>query len=115
MGDWVCEHRDPAVAAMVGFRRVVAGTAIEDWWDNGAEAIAFSRGDRGFVAMSLEAAAVTVDAVTPLQPGTYCDVLSGGEDAGACVGRSVTVDAGGAIQLDLESGEAVALHVDARL
>ena len=115
VGDWVCEHRDPAIAAMVGFRRVVAGTTLANWWDNGADAIAFSRGDRGFVAMSLEAATVTAEATSGLAPGTYCDVLSGGVDGGMCAGRSVVVGADGAVELDLEFGEAVALHVDARL
>ncbi len=110
VGEWVCEHRDPAIANMVGFRRAVAGTQIEAWWDNGANAIAFSRGDRGFVALNLETATVTVDAATLLTPGTYCDVITGGLDAGACVGRTVVVDASGRVQLDLESGKAVAIH-----
>src|SRR5439155_18705272 len=47
-GQWVCEHRDPSILRMVSFRAVVAGTGITHWWDNGANAIAFSRGDRGF-------------------------------------------------------------------
>ncbi len=111
-GDWVCEHRDPTIAGMVRFRSAVAGTGINDWWDDGAWAIAFSRGDRGFVALSLEDLPVTVDASTPLAPGTYCDVLSGGRNGGACVGRSVTVGAEGRVQLNLQTGEAVAIHTD---
>jgi alpha-amylase len=100
---------------MVGFRRVVAGTDVQEWWDNGADAIAFSRGHRGFVAMSLETTTVTVEAATGLAPGTYCDVLSGGPDGGACTGRAVEVDPEGRVTFDLEFGEAVALHVDALL
>ena len=115
IGQWVCEHRDPAIAGMVGFRGAVVGTAVTDWWDNGANAIAFSRGDRGFVAINLESATVTVDVASPLAPGTYCDVLSGGLDAGACVGRSVVVDATGRVQLDLEASTAVAIHVHTRV
>ncbi len=115
LGDWVCEHRDAVIGGMVGFRRVAAGTGVNDWWDNGAWAIAFSRGDRGFVALSLEDATVAVDAATPLPPGTYCDVLTGGSDGGTCVGRSVAIGMDGRVQLDLDTGEAVALHVDARL
>lgn len=115
IGDWVCEHRDPAIAGMVAFRRAVAGTGVEDWWDDGGNAIAFSRGDRGFVAMSLEAGTEAVETTTGLAPGTYCDVLSGGLVGGACVGRAVDVEADGAVSLDLEFGEAVALHAGARL
>lgn len=114
IGEWVCEHRDPSIATMVGFRRAVAGTQIQDWWDNGAKAIAFSRGDRGFVALNLEGTTVTVDAATPMASGTYCDVITGGLDAGACVGRSVVVDATGRVQLDLESRKAVAIHAGTR-
>jgi alpha-amylase len=114
VGQWVCEHRDPAVAAMVGFRRAVAGSAIAGWWDNGANAIAFSRGDRGFVALNLEDSTVAVDAASPLAPGTYCDALTGGLVAGACVGRSVTAGSGG-VRLDLEAGRAVAIHAGTRV
>ncbi len=56
IGEWVCEHRDPYIRNMVSFRHVVAGTDITHWWDNGANAIAFSRGDKGFVALSREVA-----------------------------------------------------------
>jgi alpha-amylase len=114
VGQWVCEHRDPAIGAMVGFRRAVAGTAIAGWWDNGADAIAFSRGDRGFVALNLEDSTVAVDAASPLAPGTYCDALTGGRVAGACLGRSVTADSG-RVRLDLEAGRAVAIHEGTRV
>jgi len=110
VGTWVCEHRDPAIAAMVGFRRTVAGTAIDGWWDDGANAIAFSRGSLGFVALNLEDTTVVVDATTSVAPGTYCDVLTGGLVAGACAGRSVEVDTAGRVQLDLAPGTAVAIH-----
>lgn len=115
LGEWVCEHRDPVIAGMVGFRRAVAGTGVNDWWDNGANAIAFSRGARGFVALSLEDTTVAVDVLSSLPPGTYCDVLTGGRAETACAGRSIDVDSSGRVQLDLEVGSAVALHVDARL
>jgi alpha-amylase len=111
VGDWVCEHRDPAIAAMVGFRRAVAGTGINDWWDDGANAIAFSRGALGFVALNLEGTTVAVDVASPLPPGTYCDALTGGAAGGTCVGRSILVDAIGRVRLDLEAGKAVAIHV----
>ncbi|MBE0594960.1 MAG: alpha-amylase family protein [Gemmatimonadales bacterium] len=115
VGEWVCEHRDPVIAAMVGFRRTVAGTDIRDWWNDGANAIAFSRGDRGFVAINLESGAIALDVTTSLAMGTYCDLLSGGLDADVCVGRSVVVDATGRVRLDLAAGTAVAIHAGTRL
>src|SRR5438445_6061761 len=66
IGQWVCEHRDPMIAGMVRFRRVVAGTDINHWWDDGATAIAFSRGAKGFVASNRENPAVTAT----VAPGT---------------------------------------------
>jgi alpha-amylase len=115
IGDWVCEHRDPVIASMVGFRRAVAGAGANDWWDNGANAIAFSRGDRGFVALNLEDTTVAVNVTSSLQPGTYCDALTGGRSGGTCVGRSIVVAADGRVQLDLEAQTAIAIHVGTRL
>ena len=54
IGQWVCEHRDPSIRNMVAFRRLVAGTDVNHWWDDGDNAIAFSRGDKGFVAINNE-------------------------------------------------------------
>ncbi len=115
LGEWVCEHRDPVIAGMVEFRRAVAGAGANDWWDNGTNAIAFSRGDRGFVALNLEETTVTLDVTTPLAPGTYCDVLTGSRMNGICAGRSVVVSADGRVQLDLEAQTAIAIHEGTRL
>jgi alpha-amylase len=115
VGEWVCEHRDPYILPMVAFRKVVAGTDVNHWWDDGANAIAFSRGDLGFAALNLEDSTVAVDAVSPLPPGTYCDALTGGSTGGTCVGRAILVDATGRVQLDLETGKAVAIHVGTRV
>jgi alpha-amylase len=114
VGEWVCEHRDPAIAGMVTFRRAVAGTAITGWWDNGANAIAFSRGTLGFVAVNLEDTTVTVNATSPLPAGTYCDVLTGGLANGACAGRSVVVDSLGGVRVDLAPRTGVAIHAGSR-
>jgi alpha-amylase len=115
VGEWVCEHRDPVIAGMVEFRRVAVGAPITNWWDDGANAIAFSRGDRGFVAINLEDATVTAEAATSLPPGTYCDALTGGLAAGACVGTSVVVDSAGQARVDLGAHRAVAVHAGTRL
>ena len=49
-------------------RRVVAGTDVNHWWDNGANAIAFSRGDKGFVAINREATPVSGEAEGSIRP-----------------------------------------------
>ena len=90
-GEWVCEHRDPALLAMVEFRRVVTGTSVEAWWDNGSDAVAFTRGSRGFVALNLESTPVSLELQTDLPEGTYCDILDGGVAEAGCVGGLVAV------------------------
>ncbi|MDP3772951.1 MAG: alpha-amylase family protein, partial [Gemmatimonadales bacterium] len=115
IGQWVCEHRDPYIRNMVSFRRLVSGTDINHWWDNGANAIAFSRGDRGFVAINRESAVVAATVATGMPPGTYCDRLTGGLVGTACAGTSVVVDASGAVQLILESRSAIAIDAATRL
>jgi len=114
IGQWVCEHRDPYIRNMVSFRRVVAGTDINHWWDDGANAIAFSRGDRGFVAINREDSAVTATMSTAMASGTYCDLLTGGLVASACAGASVVVDATGSVQVHLDANSAIAIDVATR-
>jgi alpha-amylase len=109
IGQWVCEHRDPYLRSMIAFRRLVAGTDQTHWWDNGANAIAFSRGDKGFVAINNETTATAIATATGLPPGTYCDLLTGGLAGGVCVGSSVVVDATGAVQLNLPARSALAI------
>ncbi|HWA14850.1 MAG TPA: alpha-amylase family protein, partial [Gemmatimonadales bacterium] len=108
-GDWVCEHRDPYIRAMVHFRRVVAGAPMTHWWDNGADAIAFSRGGLGFVAINREAVPLTDSIPTNLPAGLYCDILTGGKGTGACIGSQVQVSAGSRVLLSLAANSAVAI------
>ena len=115
IGGWVCEHRDPYITAMVGFRKAVAGAPITGWWDNGTNAIAFSRGDKGFVAINNADGALTQSVPTTLPAGTYCDVLTGGLNSNACVGRSLVIDASGTAQVTLEPRRAIAAHAGSRL
>jgi alpha-amylase len=115
IGDWLCEHREPYLARMVGFRRRVAGSDVNHWWDNGSNAIAFSRGDRGFVAINHEATALAATVPSGLPAGTYCDLLTGGRLGAACVGTPLVVDAAGMVQLSLGSNRAVAVDASTRL
>jgi len=114
LGQWVCEHRDPSIRNMVAFRRVVAGTDINRWWDNGANAIAFSRGDKGFVAINNEGGSLVTDVMTSLTPGTYCDRLTGGKAGAACAGTTVSVAPGGLVQLNLAARSAIAIDTATR-
>ena len=100
---------------MVAFRRLVAGTDVNHWWDNGVNAIAFSRGDKGFVAINGEPTPLTVSVTSGLAPGSYCDLLTGGRGRTGCVGTRLVVDASGTVQLQLNPTSAVAIDVATRL
>ncbi len=113
-GQWVCEHRDPSILRMVRFRRVVAGSDVNHWWSNGANAIAFSRGSRGFVAINREATTLSATVPTGLAPGTWCDRLTGGAVNGACAGMALTVQPDGSVALSLPPLTAVAVDVETR-
>jgi alpha-amylase len=104
-GQWVCEHRDPYIKNMVAFRRVVAGTAITRWWDDGANAIAFSRAGKGFVAINNGTALVDTTLPTGMTPGTYLDRLTG---------TPIGVDSTGAVHLNLSPRSAIAIDTTTR-
>ena len=108
-GQWVCEHRELYIRSMVGFRKLVHGTDQNHWWDDGANAIAFSRGALGFVAINREDTSITAQVVTGLPAGNYCDLLTGGRSGTTCVGTTVTVDSTHTIALHLTTNLAVAI------
>jgi alpha-amylase len=104
-GQWVCEHRDPYIKNMVSFRHVVAGSDINHWWDNGANAIAFSRGAKGFVAINNETTGLDTTIVTGMAAGTYLDLIAG---------TSVQIDSTHAVHLTLASRSAIAIDTATR-
>ena len=109
IGGWTCEHRDPYIRNMVAFRKYVAGTDQNHWWDDGANAIAFSRGNQGFVAINRDATAVAATVATGMPPGTYCEIIGGGRAGTACAGSQVVVDSTGSVQLNLQPNTAIAI------
>jgi alpha-amylase len=115
-GSWVCEHRSRAAANMVAFRTATAvAPTVTDWWDNGANQIAFGRGNLGFVVINREDTALTRSFTTHLPDGRYCDVVGGDFTTGTCSGAVVTVDASGTATVTLAPNTALAIHVAAKL
>lgn len=111
-GEWVCEHRQPAVTAMVGFRAVTqAVPAVTDWWSNGGNQIAFGRGDRGFVVINREATALTHTFQTQLPAGNYCEVIRA-EANGDC-DRVIAVNEAGELTTTVAGLSAIALQREA--
>jgi len=111
---WTCQHAWQPIANMVGFRNAVQGTSVTNWWSNGNNAIAFGRGNLGYVVINHESSAVNRTFQTSLPAGTYCDVEHGDPGAsGACSGPTYTVAANGTFSANVGAGDSLALHVGA--
>ncbi len=106
---WVCEHAWPAIAGMVAFHNDARGASVDKWWDDGNNTIAWARGDRGFVIVANGDAVPSRSWQTGMPAGTYCDIISGGLVAGACVGQRVDVDASGTFTTGIPARTALAI------
>lgn len=114
--EWVCEHRQPEITAMVGFRSATqAVSEVTDWWSNGRNQIAFGRGDRGFVVINRELTPLTQTWQTQLPAGDYCEVITAeATDIDFC-DRVITVDANGQLLTTVDPMSAIAIHQGAML
>ena len=110
-GTWECEQRWPAIAGMVGWHNAAGTTPVANWWSDGSDAIAFSRGSAAWVAINAESAPVTETFSTGLPAGVYCDVISGAAGAGGCTGGTVTVNAAGQATVTVPAKGAVGIDV----
>lgn len=112
--EWICEHRQPAVTAMVAFRAATQTVPeVTNWWSNGDNQIAFGRGDRGFVVINREAAPLTRRFQTQLPPGRYCEIISAEASAVETCNRKVVVDEKGQFVATVAPMTAIAVHQDA--
>eukprot|EP00105_Crassostrea_gigas_P027049 XP_011448249.1 PREDICTED: alpha-amylase [Crassostrea gigas] len=114
---WICEHRWRQIYNMVAFRNVVMGTTLTNWWDNGDYAIAFSRGNKGFIVINAGTSDINVNLQTGLSQGTYCDVISGNYENGSCTGNEVHVGGDGHAHFHISSGiedPVIAIHIGAK-
>lgn len=116
---WVCEHRWHQIKEMIKFRNAVYGTNVANWWDNGSNQIAFSRGNRGFIAFNGQYGVDFNQSLqTGLPAGTYCEISTGAKVGLSCTGRTITVAANGIASITLSASAPegfVAIHVDSRL
>jgi alpha-amylase len=104
---YVCEHRWRQIANMNLFRNAVRDTKVENWWDNGNNQIAFSRGKIGFIAFNGEYnTSMNVTLQTGLPAGVYCDIISGKLCETTCTGGFVTVSSDGMANI-YNAGDAV--------
>lgn len=114
---WVCEHRWPEIYQMVKFRNTVGQEPLENWWENGENQIAFSRGNLGFVVFNLEPnKELQASLQTGLPQGIYCDILSGEKYENDCTGLRVEVNEQGLAEITLSAGaHGLAIFVESKL
>lgn len=119
---WDFIHRWPEISNMVGFRAATSGQGVANFATGTRNQIAFSRGDKGFVAINNDSAAWNATLATGLPPGTYCNVVNGQLNAAktGCSGDTVVVPANGLVTVRLGSVNgavvpALALHVGQRV
>ncbi|OZG52270.1 pullulanase [Pseudoscardovia radai] len=105
---WLCVERWTSIRGMIKFHANLAGAPVTDWWDDGANNIAFGRGDAGFFAMNNSNQAVTTTYKTSMPAGTYCNVYAAGDCS-----QTVTVADDGTVTATLEPYSALAIsHTD---
>ncbi|MEU6401664.1 alpha-amylase family protein [Streptomyces sp. NPDC046985] len=98
---WKCQHAWPEIKSMVAFRNATRGQAVVNWWDDGANAIAFGRGAKGYAAVNHESSALTRTFQTSLPAGTYCNVQNS---------TQVTVNGAGQLTATLGANTALAVY-----
>lgn len=119
---WDFIHRWSDISNMVAFRAVTSGQGVANFVSGTGNQVAFSRGDKGFVAINNDGAAWNASLQTGLPAGTYCNVVQGVANASrtACSGGSQTVASNGITTVSIPGNgggtvPAVALHADQKL
>ena len=113
---WVCEHRWRPIANMAKWRAMAGSEPVANWWDDGDNQIAFSRGNKAFFAINNGWNYMKVSLQTGMKAGRYCDVISGdrSEDEKSCTGNVITVGSDGKAMIEINNGNDnpyVAIHV----
>lgn len=105
---WVCTDRFRGVANMVGWHNYVGNAPLANWFGDRVNLIAFSRGDKGWIAINNHDTAQTHTFTTGLPAGRYCNIISGNYSAGSCSGPTVLVNSMGKATVTVPAKDSVA-------
>ncbi|KAK7100027.1 alpha-amylase-like [Littorina saxatilis] len=117
-GGWVCEHRWRQIYNMVAFRNIAGSEPLNNWWSGADYQIAFSRGNKAFIAFNRESFDLDANLQTGLPQGAYCDVISGDLENGRCTGSTVYVGGDGRASIHVCAqcfDPVLAIHVGAKI
>ena len=104
---WQCTQRLTSIRGMIGFYNAVRGTRVTNWQDDDDNNVAFSRGNKGFLAINNTENPQKVSYKTDLPDGEYCNVYESND----CT-KTVSVS-GGKVETTIDAESAVALHANA--
>jgi len=110
---WLCEHRWPMIAGLVGFYNNVVGSEVVNYWSGTSQQISWGRGSLGFVIINSDVNTWSGSWETSLPDGSYCDVAAGQPSGTTCAGAAYTVS-GGWFTASVPAHSALALHTGAR-
>ena len=116
-GSWPCQYRWKSTLGMVEFHKAVSNQPKTDIVQ-APSLVAWGRGTAGFFAANASMETYSKPFSTQLEPGIYCDSISGGNkpvQSGECLGLEIEVLENGSIEHDLESWSAFAIHEKAKL
>lgn len=105
---WECTDRITGVNHLVAWHNHTAGQSVANWYDDGSNLIAFSRGNAGWIAINNESSPQTKTFSTGLAAGSYCDIVHGTASNGGCTGATVTVDGSGNASVTVPANDSVA-------
>ncbi|HEV7626295.1 MAG TPA: alpha-amylase family protein [Streptomyces sp.] len=108
---WTDMHAKQEITGMVGFHNAVGNAELTNWWSQGS-ALAFGRGDKGFVALNAGDAEMHETFSTSLPAGTYCNVAKAKPDD--CEGNTVNVGDDGKAEATVPAKGVMALHAGAK-
>ncbi|MBP2436595.1 alpha-amylase family glycosyl hydrolase [Microbacterium amylolyticum] len=112
---WTFKHAQNDIQNMVGFRNETYGTAVVNKWSSAdGSAIAFGRGDKGYVAINNGSGSVQREFTTSLPDGEYYNVIKATRTGDTWSGESVVVS-GGKFTANLGAKDAIALHAGAKV
>lgn len=108
---WTCEHRWPAIANMVAWRKSAGENWVTSWSTHGPDQVSFCRGSVACIAfnrMEHQHWEATIKVHVP--PGEYCNIIK--SDDAAC--ETIWVQQDGTAHVKVEPMSAVAFHIGAR-
>jgi alpha-amylase len=107
-GLWTCDHRDKGIVAMVKWHNYVGDASRANWYTDDANVIAFSKGNKGWVAFNNGTASKQIHVQTGLPAGTYCDIVHDTDPGSGCTGSPVVVGRTGFATVTVGAKDAVA-------